>query len=148
MNKEVAVKFKLSLSYNLWELIYSYEALESGLLNDQLKIPEKYILNLKRLCENIIEPVRNNVCKPEIRVGYTCRKLSGLLHYKQFDDDYFIKGKGCVLFFTDKEKLKDAYNYIKNNCKFELIHMNIDNNTIEVIYDEFSNKKQEWQQEV
>jgi hypothetical protein len=53
----------LSNNFSLNELIYSDTAIRKGILNNP---NDEQINNLKLLCENILEPVRNNFNSPVI----------------------------------------------------------------------------------
>ena len=54
MNEKIARAYMLSANFTLWEFLYSKKAEQMGLMGFQYEIPELYILNLKKLCENVL----------------------------------------------------------------------------------------------
>lgn len=77
MTREEAASIRLSRNFTLWELIYSAKATEYGLLDKQLEIPELYILNLRRLCQNILQPLRDDLkCPIKINSGTGAQNLT------------------------------------------------------------------------
>ena len=139
MTIDQAKAFKLSLNFTLYEFLYSENAVKYGLIDEQLNIPEKYILNLKRLCENVLQPLRNELkCSIRINSGYRCDKLNDAIlgsntseHLEGKAADIYIPGKMDIAFGIIKAKCK--YNQLINEQNLAWIH---------VSYDEFNNKGQ------
>ena len=134
-----AKKIRLSANFTLWEFIYSESALKYGLMQDQLSITEKEILNIKRLCQNVLQPLRNEMrCPIRINSGYRSKALNEKINGAKNSDHLF--GKAADIYIPGKMEM--AFYFIKNRCEFRQL-INEQNLTwIHVSYDEFDNKKQ------
>lgn len=139
MTTEEAKRIRLTANFTLWEFLYSEDAIKYGLMDEQLKITEHDILNLKRLCVNVLQPLRNDVHESiRINSGYRSKALNDKVkgsptsdHMQGMAADIYIPGKMMQAFTTIKSK----YNFkqLINEHNLTWIH---------VSYDEFNNKKQ------
>jgi len=134
-----ARRIKLSGNFSLWEFVYSEDAIKYGLMDKQLSISEKEILNLKRLCQNVLQPIRNELKLPiRINSGYRSKELNDKIkgainsdHMQGKAADIYIPGKMEIAFGIIKAKMN--FRQLINEHNFAWIH---------VSYDEFDNKKQ------
>lgn len=132
-------RLRLSGNFTLWEFIQSQKALEKGLMQDQLDIPEKYILNLKRLCVNILEPLRKEFKTPvKISSGYRSDKLNTAIGGSKFSDH--MLGKAADIIVPGKMDL--AFHFIKNRCNYKQLINELNLTWIHVSYDEFDLKNE------
>jgi len=139
MNEQNAKKIKLSSNFTLWEFLYSEKAIEYGLMQEQLEISEKEILNLKRLCVNVLQPLRNELkCPIRINSGYRCEKLNEKVGSQPTSEH--LQGKAADIYIPGKMDM--AFSFIKNRCNFRQLINEQKLLWIHVSYDEFDNKKQ------
>lgn len=139
LTEQEAKHFRLTANFTLWEFLYSENAIKYGVMQEQLSIIEHDILNLKRLCENILQPLRNEL-KESIRInsGYRSKALNDKINGQPNSEH--MEGKAADIYIPGK--MQQAFNTIKSKYKFrQLIN---ENNLawIHVSYDEFDNKKQ------
>jgi len=137
INEKIARNYKLSENFTLWEFIRSNRADLLGIMGEQYDIPEPYILNLKRLCENVLQPLRNRYGTIHINSGY--RSLSLNIAIKGAKNSEHMQGKAADIVFAD---MKSGFEYIKKNLTFRQLINEHDFSWIHVSYDEFDNKKQ------
>jgi uncharacterized protein YcbK (DUF882 family) len=90
---EEAKKYRLSKNFTLWEFLESEKSEELGYMDMQMNIPEKYILNLKRLCENVLQPIRDKVGAMTITSGYRCPALNAAINGSKTSDH--MQGKAA-----------------------------------------------------
>lgn len=136
---ENAKKLHLSANFTLWEFLYSDDAIKYGLVEDQLKISEQEILNLKRLCENVLQPLRNEMrVSIKINSGYRSKALNEKVGGKENSEH--LTGNAADIYVTGKMMM--AFNFIKNRCKFRQLINEQNLAWIHVSYNEFDNKKQ------
>lgn len=136
---EESKRIKLSFNFTLYEFLYSETAIKYGLMDRQLDIPEKYVLNLKRLCQNILQPLRNEFRIPiKIQSGYRCKELNEKVNGSDTSDH--MEGKAADIVIPGKMSL--AFHFIKNRCEFRQLINEKSLTWIHVSYDEFDNKKQ------
>lgn len=69
---------KLSKNFELSEFLFSSTAVRHD-IKEQLMPPESVKINLKLLCENILQPVRDRFGAIKITSGYRCRRLNDLV---------------------------------------------------------------------
>lgn len=104
----------LSDNFSLFELTYSVTAKANGFNNE----PSKCVIdNLKALCQNVLQPLRNHLGVPIIVTsGYRCaalnKKLGGVVNSQH------VLGQ-AVDFVTPRKDLKISFNYIKNYLNFD-----------------------------
>lgn len=126
-------------NFTLWEFLYSEKAFLKGYMVQQLDIPEVYILNLKRLTVNVLQPLRNELRLPiKINSGYRCPELNTYLKGSETSDH--LQGKAADIYIPDHMNM--AFNFIKNRCKYKQLIDEKHLSWIHVSYDEFDNKKQ------
>jgi len=131
---------KLSENFTLFEFLDSYTASRLNLHKYQEEIPELYILNLRRLCDNILEPLRKHTKEPVIiSSGYRSPQLNRAIGGARQSDH--LQGKAVDI---KVKNLQLAFGWIKNNCKFkQLIYEKKGNSEwIHVSYDEFDNRQE------
>jgi hypothetical protein len=139
MTTEEAKRFRLTANFNLWEFLYSETAVKYGLLDEQLKITEHDILNLKRLCENVLQPLRNEMHESiRINSGYRSKALNDKIGGAANSEH--MQGKAADIYVPGK--MQQAFNTIKSKYKFRQLINEKNLTWIHVSYDEFDNKKQ------
>lgn len=136
---EQAKRIRLSANFTLYEFLYSETAIKRGLLDQQLDIPEKYILNLKRLCVNVLQPLRNEL-RTSIRVqsGYRCKELNKAVNGSNSSDHM----QGLAADIVVPGRMDMAFHFIKNRCEFKQLINEHNLTWIHVSYDEFNKSKQ------
>jgi predicted secreted protein len=139
MTEQDARHLRLSANFTLWEFLYSESAIKYGLMHEQLQITEHDILNLKRLCINVLQPLRNEM-RESIRInsGYRCRALNDKIGGSPTSDH--MQGKAADIYVPGK--MQQAFNTIKSKYKFRQLINEHNLSWIHVSYDEFDNKKQ------
>ena len=102
---------KLSKNFTIEEMIYSKTAEIKGIDNVPL-FPEKD--NLKNLCTNILQPIRDALNMPIIVTsGYRCDSLNRAVHGSK--NSQHIKGEAADIKCRDMQKLWDiCLDLIKN----------------------------------
>ena len=134
-----AKRIKLSANFSLWEFIYSEDAIKYGLMDKQLSISEKEILNLKRLCQNVLQPLRNELKLPiRINSGYRSIELNAKINGAPNSEH--TQGKAADIYIPGRMEM--AFNFIRNRCNFRQLINEHNLTWIHVSYDEFDNKKQ------
>lgn len=79
MTENEARKLKLSDHFTLWEFLYSDTAVKHGLMGKQLEISSEHVYNLKRLCDNVLEPLRLKFGVVVVTSGYRCKELNRIV---------------------------------------------------------------------
>ncbi len=79
MTENEARKLKLSEHFTLWEFLYSDTAMKHGLMGKQLEISSEHVYNLKRLCDNVLEPLRLKFGVVVVTSGYRCKELNRIV---------------------------------------------------------------------
>jgi hypothetical protein len=134
-----ARKIKLSFNFTLWEFLYSEKAYLKGYMLNQLDIPDLYILNLTKLCKNVLQPLRNEFKMPiKICSGYRSPELNAFV--KGVKNSEHMKGKAVDIVMPGVMPM--AFNFIKNRCEFRQLIDEQHLTWIHVSYDQFDNKKQ------
>lgn len=104
----------LTQNFTINELTYSVTANANKIDN---RPSVQVIANLKALCENVLQPLRNYLgCPVKITSGFRCavlnKKIGGA-----------INSQHCVGqaadFIVPQKNLKDVYNYIKYNLPYD-----------------------------
>ena len=105
---------KLSNNFSLEEFEHSEVAIASGIKN---KAPEEAINNLKKLCENVLEPLRQYLNKPiRILSGYRCEELNNAVNGVEKSQHL----TGCAADITvENIPHPELFEIIKNNFKFD-----------------------------
>lgn len=114
---------KLSKNFSLYELIGSATAKANQIEN----IPaEKDLIKLKRLCTDILQPVREHFGKPvTIRSGYRSAEVNALLNEAPNSRHTMCE---AVDFRVTGIHLADVCEYIANNLKFDILQLEFPNN--------------------
>ena len=104
MTLEEAKNYKLSKHFTLYELIRSDAAQKNGIYN----IPNIYTINeLRRLCEYILEPIRQQIDKPIIVTsGYRSYKLNKFIGGAQNSCHVSGQAADIILYEGNKELMK------------------------------------------
>jgi uncharacterized protein YcbK (DUF882 family) len=132
-----AKAYKLSKDFNLWEFIRSEKAHEMGIMDKQLDIPAKYILNLQRLCINVLQPLRDHMKTPiHVNSGYRCLELNSGI--KGSPTSEHMIGRAGDIVTTDNQK---AWEFLKKLNFRQLIKYG-DIRFFHVSYHQFGNYKQ------
>lgn len=139
MTIENAKKIRLTANFTLWEFLVSESAIKYGLIDEQLKITEHDILNIKRLCVNVLQPLRNEM-KESIRInsGYRSKALNDKVGGSPTSDH--MQGKAADIYIPGK--MMQAFTVIKSKYNFSQLINERNLSWIHVSYDEFNNKKQ------
>lgn len=104
----------LTQNFSLYEMTYSTTAKLHGIDNTP---PKQVIQNLRALCENILQPLRNYLKVPVvITSGYRCavlnKRVGGVANSQH------CLGMAAD-FVTPKTNLKLAFDYIKNYLEYD-----------------------------
>ena len=129
---------KLSENFTLFEFLNSSSASRLKLHTYQEQITEKEVLNLKRLCENILQPLRNYFKEPiNITSGYRSPQLNRAIGGAQQSDHLY--GRAADIKCSN---LMQAFGWIKNNCKFKqlILEQSGSKRWIHISFDEFDNR--------
>ena len=118
-----AKRLRLSANFSLWEAVKSDTAIAIDLENKntrlmdlQLSINEKYILNAKRLCENILQPLRNEInMRVDVSRIFSCEEVNQVVGGVP-TSDHLTASAGDI---TIPIKQEIAFNYIRNHLKFK-----------------------------
>lgn len=105
---------KLSKNFDSNEFTYSVTA-QANRINNAPSI--EVINNLKALCENVLQPLRDYLNSPvKITSGYRCKELNTKVGGKS--NSQHLTGNAAD-FITPYKNLKDVFNYIKNNLVYD-----------------------------
>ena len=105
---------KLTDNFTINEMTYSVTALANKIDN---RPSVEVIANLKGLCENVLQPLRNHLgCSVIITSGYRCPALNRKVGGKP--NSQHLKGQAADLVVPQK-KLKEVFDYIKNNLPYD-----------------------------
>jgi hypothetical protein len=139
ITEQQAKRIRLGPNFTLWEFLYSEAAIKYGLMDKQLEITEHDILNLRRLCEHILQPLRNEL-KVSIRInsGYRSKELNTKINGSVTSDH--MEGKAADIYIPGK--MQQAFNTIKQKYTFSQLINEQNLSWIHISYDEFNNKKQ------
>lgn len=108
--------YRLSKNFTLYELTVSATAINKGLYN----VPDSDGINkLKKLCQNLLQPVRDHFNAPvKIRSGYRSPKVNSLLN--EAPNSRHISCE-AVDFRVNGVMLKDVCEYIAANLEFDIM---------------------------
>ena len=88
---------QLSPNFNLSELIHSQTAIENAIDNTP---DEKSLENLKNLCKNLLQPLRDKLGKPiHVTSGYRCKELNRIVG--GVPTSQHVKGEAADCYCTD-----------------------------------------------
>ena len=134
---EQAKLYRLSKNFTLYEFLHSETATIKGLMHNQMNITDKDILNLTRLCEEVLQPLRDHLKKPiKINSGYRSKELNLAIGGSKTSDH--MDGKAADIVCSDMPK---AWEFLKGRDFRQLIKYG-EFRFIHVSYDQFDNKKQ------
>lgn len=104
----------LTENFTLNELIYSVTAEKNKIDN----LPSvQVIANLKSLCENVLQPLRNALgCPIVITSGFRCAVLNKKVGGQS--NSQHLMGQAADLVVPQKN-LKDVFNYIKSHLNYD-----------------------------
>ena len=139
MTEQQAKHFTLTANFTLWEFLYSDAAVKYGLMDKQLAIGEHEILNLKRLCENVLQPLRNEM-RVSIRINSGFRSPELNIKLNGAKNSEHMQGKAADIYVPGK--MQQAFNTIIQKYKFRQAINEQNLAWIHVSYDEFDNKQQ------
>lgn len=104
----------LSKNFTLHELTYSVTANANGINNTPSK---PAIANLRALCENVLQPLRDYLGIPVIvSSGFRCAVLNKKINGRP--NSQHCTGQAADL-VVPQRNLKDVYNYIKHNLPYD-----------------------------
>ena len=104
----------LTNNFTLNELIYSTTAEKNKIDNTP---SQPVIKNLKALCENVLQPLRNNLgCPIVITSGFRCAVLNKRVGGAS--NSQHLYGQAADLIVPQKN-LKDVFNYIKSHLPYD-----------------------------
>lgn len=107
---------QLTKNFSLIELTSSETAVRKGIDNTPNQV---VVTNLKELCENVMQPLRDWYGKPiNITSGYRSPKLNKAIGGSSTSDHCY----GCAIDFTlPKEDYKMVFDWIRTNLTFDQI---------------------------
>lgn len=104
----------LTENFTLNELVYSATA-EKNKIDNRPSV--QVIANLKSLCENVLQPLRNALgCPIIVTSGFRCAELNKKIGGKP--NSYHLMGYAAD-FVVPQRNLKDAFNYIKAHLPYD-----------------------------
>ncbi|WP_397599158.1 D-Ala-D-Ala carboxypeptidase family metallohydrolase [Silvanigrella sp.] len=104
----------LTQNFTLEEFEYSNTAIENNIIN---KANNEVVYNLKELCNNLLEPLRDKLNKPIIVTsGYRCFELNKIVG--GVSKSQHLEGKAADIIVKDLST-EDLFHFIKNNFKFD-----------------------------
>lgn len=104
----------LTENFTLNELIYSVTA-EKNKIDNRPSV--QVIANLKSLCENVLQPLRNALgCPIVITSGFRCAILNKKVGGQS--NSQHLMGQAADLVVPQKN-LKDVFNYIKSHLNYD-----------------------------
>lgn len=105
---------KLTQNFTLNELTYSVTANVNKIDN---RPSVQVVANLKAICENVLQPLRDNLGVPVIvSSGFRCAELNKKVGSRP--NSQHLTGQ-AVDFVVPQKDLKDVYNYIKHNLPYD-----------------------------
>lgn len=105
---------KLTENFTLNELVYSATA-EKNKIDNRPSV--QVIANLKSLCENVLQPLRNALgCPIVITSGFRCAVLNKKVVGQP--NSQHLMGQAADLVVPQKN-LKDVFNYIKSHLNYD-----------------------------
>ena len=107
---------KLSKNFSLEELIRSDTAERLGI--DNIPKDEKVIENLRNLCFEVLQPLRDYVGAPVvINSGYRCPKLNEAVGGVKTSQH--CSGEACDIRLTSSKQGREWAAWIEDNCRFD-----------------------------
>ena len=104
----------LSQNFTLNELVYSVTA-EVNRIDNRPNV--KVVANLKALCENVLQPLRDSLgCPVIVSSGFRCAELNNKVGGRPNSEH--LLGEAAD-FVVPQRKLKDVFNYIKAHLPYD-----------------------------
>ena len=105
---------KLTKNFDSNEFTYSVTA-HANKINNAPSV--EVLANLKALCENVLQPLRDYLNSPiKITSGYRCKALNTKVGGQP--NSQHLTGNAAD-FITPNKNLKEVFNYIKNNLVYD-----------------------------
>ncbi len=105
---------KLTSNFTLNELVYSVTA-EANKIDNRPNV--KVVANLKALCENVLQPLRDYLgCPFIVSSGFRCAELNKKVGGRS--NSQHLLGEAAD-FVVPQRNLKDVFNYIKGHLKYD-----------------------------
>jgi len=114
MTIEEAKSTKVGQYFTLWEFLESETAEELGLIEKQLAISPEHIENIKYLCAEVLDRLRNQLGPIAINSGYRCIELNEAVNGSA--NSQHRMGEAADIDCVDNEC---AFKYIKNRLWFD-----------------------------
>ena len=104
----------LTQNFTLNELVYSVTA-EANKIDNRPNV--KVVANLKALCENVLQPLRNSLgCPVIVSSGFRCAELNKKVGGRP--NSQHLLGEAAD-FVVPQRNLKDVFNYIKAHLPYD-----------------------------
>jgi zinc D-Ala-D-Ala carboxypeptidase len=134
-----AKRIRLTANFTLWEFVYSEKAMIYGLMDKQLEISEVEIQNIQQLCDNVLQPLRNEM-KESIKInsGFRSLELNEKINGKPNSEH--LHGKAADIYVPGKMEM--AFYFINNRCGFRQLINEQNLAWIHVSFDANDNKKE------
>ena len=105
---------KLTDNFTLNELVYSVTA-EANKIDNRPNVA--VIANLQKLCENVLQPLRNHlVCPVIVTSGFRCAELNKKIGGRP--NSQHLMGRAAD-FVVPQRNLKDVFNWMKDNLPYD-----------------------------
>lgn len=122
----------LTKNFTLHELTYSVTA-NANNIDNRPSVP--VIANLKALCENVLQPLRDYLnCPVKVTSGFRCALLNKKVRGR--GNSQHLVGQAADI-IVPRRNLKDVYNYIKFNLTYDQLlfeYAKDDTNWIHISY--------------
>lgn len=132
---------KLSKNFTLQEMVHSYTAVKKGLLNEP---NEAQIENLRILCENVLQPLRDALGPIYISSGFRSVELNTAIGGSSSSQHCALKGAASDIDVGKRNA--EVFNYIKDHLVWDQMiwEFGDDENPswVHVSYNEGHNRKQ------
>lgn len=132
---------RLSKNFTLQEMVHSYTAVKKGLLNEP---NEAQIENLRILCENVLQPLRDALGPIHISSGFRSVELNTAIGGSSSSQHCALKGAASDIDMGKRNA--EVFNYIKENLEWDQLiwEFGTDENPswVHVSYNEGHNRKQ------
>lgn len=105
---------KLTDNFTLNELVYSVTA-EANKIDNRPNVA--VIANLQKLCENVLQPLRNHLgCPVIVTSGFRCAELNKKIGGRP--NSLHLMGRAAD-FVVPQRNLKDVFNWMKDNLPYD-----------------------------
>lgn len=132
---------RLSNNFTLQEMVHSYTAVKKGILNEP---NEAQIENMRILCENVLQPLRDALGPIHISSGFRSVKLNTAIGGSSSSQHCALKGAASDIDMGKRNA--EVFNYIKENLEWDQLiwEFGTDENPswVHVSYHEGHNRKQ------